>query len=296
MTVYRWVQRFTPLLAEAGRPCRHRVGDRCKSRDVCEGRWSVAIRLRAIDQFGQVIDVFVSARRDTMAPTGFPAGHRHDEVGLWRSSPPGSDISDGARGVLPVAWHRTEQYANNRVEADHGRLKARLRPMRGLKQDPRQGVIAGMPSSRTSGEDTTSWPPRSSEPPRGDRRRRARVAIDPKVYGLQHAAVVQRTDPATSGGSGPGRGAATTIPSFGPAQQNGRDNHHRHQHHRQVGKSVRSFTMMFMPYTDDNAVIGKVRTRSGRGVQRRSSPWCRSGLVETRSPPAGSGSGRRPPR
>jgi transposase, IS6 family len=26
-----------------------------------------------------------------------------------------------------------EQYANNRVEADHGRLKARLRPMRGLK-------------------------------------------------------------------------------------------------------------------------------------------------------------------
>jgi len=29
--------------------------------------------------------------------------------------------------------HNTEQYANNRVEADHGRLKARLRPMRGLK-------------------------------------------------------------------------------------------------------------------------------------------------------------------
>jgi len=27
-----------------------------------------------------------------------------------------------------------EQYANNPVEADHGRLKARLRPMRGLKQ------------------------------------------------------------------------------------------------------------------------------------------------------------------
>ena len=33
--------------------------------------------------------------------------------------------------LLPAAWHRTEQYANNRVEADHGRLKARLRPMRG---------------------------------------------------------------------------------------------------------------------------------------------------------------------
>jgi len=28
----------------------------------------------------------------------------------------------------------TEQYANDRIEADHGRLKARLRPMRGLKR------------------------------------------------------------------------------------------------------------------------------------------------------------------
>jgi transposase-like protein len=28
VTVYRWVQRFTPLLADAARPCRHLVGDR----------------------------------------------------------------------------------------------------------------------------------------------------------------------------------------------------------------------------------------------------------------------------
>jgi transposase, IS6 family len=27
-TVYRWVQRFTALLAEAARPCQHAVGDR----------------------------------------------------------------------------------------------------------------------------------------------------------------------------------------------------------------------------------------------------------------------------
>ena len=36
--------------------------------------------------------------------------------------------------VSPAACHVTEQYANNAVEADHGRLKARLRPMRGLKR------------------------------------------------------------------------------------------------------------------------------------------------------------------
>jgi transposase, IS6 family len=36
--------------------------------------------------------------------------------------------------LAPGAWHHTEQYANNRIETDHGRLKSRLRPMRGLKQ------------------------------------------------------------------------------------------------------------------------------------------------------------------
>jgi IS6 family transposase len=28
VTIYRWVQRFTPLVIEAARPCRHSVGDR----------------------------------------------------------------------------------------------------------------------------------------------------------------------------------------------------------------------------------------------------------------------------
>jgi transposase-like protein len=43
--------------------------------------------------------------------------------------------------LLPAAWHRTDRYANNRVECDHGRLKARLGPMRGLKQDRSARVI-----------------------------------------------------------------------------------------------------------------------------------------------------------
>jgi transposase, IS6 family len=43
--------------------------------------------------------------------------------------------------LLPAAWHRTEQYGSNRVECDHGRLKARLRPMRGLKRDRSASVV-----------------------------------------------------------------------------------------------------------------------------------------------------------
>ena len=44
--------------------------------------------------------------------------------------------------LVPSALHTTEQYANNRVEADHGRLKARLRPMRGLKRLRSARIIA----------------------------------------------------------------------------------------------------------------------------------------------------------
>ena len=36
--------------------------------------------------------------------------------------------------LVPSAPHTIEPYANNPIEADHGRLKARRRPMRGLKR------------------------------------------------------------------------------------------------------------------------------------------------------------------
>jgi IS6 family transposase len=36
--------------------------------------------------------------------------------------------------LVPAAAHMTEQYENNPIESDHARLKARLWPMRGLKQ------------------------------------------------------------------------------------------------------------------------------------------------------------------
>jgi transposase-like protein len=43
--------------------------------------------------------------------------------------------------LIPDARHNTTQYANNRIECDHGRLKARLRPMCGLKTDRTASVI-----------------------------------------------------------------------------------------------------------------------------------------------------------
>jgi transposase-like protein len=43
--------------------------------------------------------------------------------------------------MLPGAFHRTEVHANNPIETDHGRLKARLRPMRGLNREGTARVI-----------------------------------------------------------------------------------------------------------------------------------------------------------
>jgi transposase, IS6 family len=147
VTVYRWVQRFTPLLAEAARPCRHAVGNRWHVDETyvkVAGRWRSVFR--AIDQLGQVIDVFVSAQRDGRAARRF---FEH-AIGTTKARPL-EVVTDLApmypatmEELLPAAWHRTDRYGNNRLEADHGRLKARLRPMRGLKQDrSARIVIAG---------------------------------------------------------------------------------------------------------------------------------------------------------
>jgi len=147
VTVYRWVLRFTPLLAEAARPCRHAVGGRWRVDETyvkVAGRWRFVYR--AIDQFGQVIDVYVSPRRDSKAARRF----FEQAIDTSKASPT-EVVTDRAptyptvlEELLPAAWHRTDRYANNGVEADHGRLKARLRPMRSLQQDrSARIVIAG---------------------------------------------------------------------------------------------------------------------------------------------------------
>jgi hypothetical protein len=65
VTVYRWVQRFTPLLADAAQFARHSPGDRWHVDETyvkVNGVWRYVYR--AVDQYGQVIDVLVSTRRD----------------------------------------------------------------------------------------------------------------------------------------------------------------------------------------------------------------------------------------
>ena len=97
---------------------------------------------RAVDEYGQVIDVLVSKRRDIAAARRFFA------AALDAHGEPGEVVTDRAAALayaivelIPDAMHNTDQYANNRIECDHGRLKARLRPMRGLKTDRTASIV-----------------------------------------------------------------------------------------------------------------------------------------------------------
>jgi transposase-like protein len=72
VTVYRWVQRCTPLLADAARFARHSPGDRwyVDETDVkVNGVWRYVYR--AVDQHGQVIDVLLTVHRDAVAARRF---------------------------------------------------------------------------------------------------------------------------------------------------------------------------------------------------------------------------------
>jgi transposase-like protein len=144
VTVYRWVQRFSPLLAEATRFCRHSPGHR---RFVDEtyvkvnGVWRYVYR--AVDQHGQVIDVLLSVRRDAATARRF----LRRALSTLKITPT-EVVTDAAAvypavldALIPSARHHVERYANNRIEADHGQLKHRLRPMRGLRTDRTAGVV-----------------------------------------------------------------------------------------------------------------------------------------------------------
>jgi transposase, IS6 family len=137
VTVFQWVQRFTPLLIDVARPCRHVPGDRWFADETyikVAGRW--VYLYRAIDQFGQVIDVLISQKRGAWRPpadsspapwsTGRP--RPRSSPTRQRSTHPSWMNSPRAPGTTPSSTPATGS------NPDHGRVKSRLRPMRGLKQ------------------------------------------------------------------------------------------------------------------------------------------------------------------
>jgi transposase-like protein len=86
--------------------------------------------------------VFVSKRRNVAAATNFfemmlADRGRPTDVTTDLAAPLLRPVDD----LLTEVLHDTTQNANNRIECDHGRLKARLRPMRGLRTDRTATVV-----------------------------------------------------------------------------------------------------------------------------------------------------------
>src|SRR5439155_4431989 len=116
VSIFRWVQRFTPLLADAARFCRHSPGDRWHVDETyikIGGTWRYVYR--AVDQYGQVIDVLVSSRRDAEAARRF-----FQRALKTLKVRPAEVVTDAAAvyptvldELLPSAWHHVERYATD---------------------------------------------------------------------------------------------------------------------------------------------------------------------------------------
>ena len=163
VTVYRWVQRFTPLFADAARPLRHVAGDRWFVDETyvkVSGRWRYLYR--AVDQYGQVIDVLAVRA----------AGHRRRSPVLH----PGAGVRAGAgRGdhrqgrPVPAGPGRTGPSRRARHRAVRQQPdRSRSQPAKGpATADARtQTPPVGRPdrrrpraSCRTSAAATTNSPP-----------------------------------------------------------------------------------------------------------------------------------------
>ncbi|GAC1523594.1 MAG: IS6 family transposase [Chloroflexota bacterium] len=155
-TIYLWVQRFTPLYQEVARPHRHRIGTTWHTDETyvkVGKRWRYVYR--AIDEQGQVIDVYVSERRDAEAAATF-----FRQALQSTGCRPGVVTTDKARAyppalaqVLPDVLHLAGKAEQQTIERDHQHLKGRIRSMRSFKTDPTaQVVCAGHSFMRNLGQ------------------------------------------------------------------------------------------------------------------------------------------------
>ncbi len=92
---------------------------------------------RAVDQDGEVVDVYLQARRNGAAAMRF-----FKRLICSHQSEPRKIVTDKLRSygvahreLIPEAIHDTSQYANNRAEQSHEATRVRERGMRGFKSN-----------------------------------------------------------------------------------------------------------------------------------------------------------------
>jgi transposase-like protein len=145
-TIYRWVQRYAPEMEQRlrwywKRPVSWQSWRVDETYIKVKGRWTYLYR--AVDKGGATIDFYLSPTRNAKAAKRF-VGKALSGLKDWQK--PGSINTDRApaygiaiaalkaQGKLPQETiHRQVKYLNNVIEADHGKLKQLIRPVRGFK-------------------------------------------------------------------------------------------------------------------------------------------------------------------
>jgi transposase-like protein len=143
-TIYLWVQRFTPLYQEAARPHRRPVGRVWHTDETyikVAGAWRYVYR--AIDEVGQVIDVYVSEHRDADGATTFfrQAVESTDVHPHTVTTDKAAAYPPALQAALPEAAHVTGKGNQQTIERDHQHLKGRVRCLRGFKTDASAQVV-----------------------------------------------------------------------------------------------------------------------------------------------------------
>ena len=144
-TIYRWVQHFAPEMERRLR--RQWRWPRSRSWRIDEtyvkvrSQW--AYLYRALDKLGNTIDFYLSATRNTKAAkrflgkalNGLKDWEQPEVLNTDKAPTYAAAIAEfKAEGKCPdETRHRQVKYLNNVVEADHGKLKLLLRPVRGFK-------------------------------------------------------------------------------------------------------------------------------------------------------------------
>ncbi len=141
-TVLRWVQTFGPLLAAEVRKHRRPLGTKCYVDEVFFFRGKEKHYLyRAVDEHGQVVDVFFREHRDTESATAF----FRQALGRtgWQPTQVMSDhhrpYVRAVQEVLPQAehiqtgLHRVRGETTKPIERSHVPIRDRLRSSRGVK-------------------------------------------------------------------------------------------------------------------------------------------------------------------
>ncbi len=144
-TIFRWVQKYAPEIEKRLRWQWRRprsISWRVDETYVkVHGKW--AYLYRAVDKYGNTIDFYLSPTRNAKAAKRF-LGKAMKGLKDWEK--PGVINTDKAptygaaltelkaEGKCPPdTRHRQVKYLNNVVEADHGKLKQLIRPVRGFK-------------------------------------------------------------------------------------------------------------------------------------------------------------------